>query len=119
MSPTLRALAVAEQRVVDAHKELAEAERVLKDLRLDYAKERPLTQAEHDAIVKRFESGGALCCEEGLKWLRKVVPEPWAQSINGWAYSIIGCSPPSESTRIYWLSKVRALKLDCLPRSDW
>lgn len=80
-----------------------------------YAVARPLTEAERTEIVEYVAAGGTLCCVIGLAWLRARLPEPWAQTINGWAYEHSGCNRSEEERRAD-VEKVRNLKLDQLPR---
>ena len=89
----------------------------LKDERATYADTRPLTEAERIELAEHVASGGALCCEAGLTWLRERLPEPWAQAINGWAYEHGGCDMSKEA-RVTFVERLRGLKLDELPYRD-
>lgn len=103
-----------EDRIRSERETLARHEGQLDDERQRYATARPLTEAEREELAKHVEVGGALCCHEGLTWLRERLPEPWAQALNGWAYEHLGCQ--EKSRRAEFAKKVRALKLDQLPR---
>lgn len=107
----------AERIAAQAREELRNAEALVRTLKAAYATARPLTESERDTMAAYVAAGGALCCTDGLVWLKERLPEPWAQAINGWAYEYLGCSPRQE-----WLlgyaERVRRLALDRLPSED-
>lgn len=113
-TPILDALKAAERVIERIKKRLEKKEAEVTELRAAYAKARPLTEAEREAMVAHVEKGGSLCCDVGLAWLRERLPEPWAQAINGWAYEHLGCAPP-EDWRAYYSERVRKLALDQMP----
>lgn len=83
----------------------------------EYAQKRPLTEVERDTMAKMVEKGDALCCGPGLDRLKALgLPEIWALSINSWAYAKTGCSNRPDRTLSEWAARVRALKLDELPK---
>ena len=103
-----------ESLVRDARENLDKAIRQLATERMKYAAERPLTEAELTELVEHVRSGGALCCLDGLAWLRGRLPEPWACVINGWAYENLSCSTGTVAERIARAEKVRAMPLDSM-----
>jgi len=79
-----------------------------------YAKRRPLTVREHKLLIYRVASGAPICCEDGLAWLLKNVPEPLAYALNNWAYSALGCQLPPSYTAAH-VERVTALPHNVLP----
>lgn len=115
-----RQLKDAERAALKASKKSAEAEAKLKEARARYAAARPLTEEERDAVIAHVASGGALCCEAGREWLLEHLPEPWARSINAWAYEHLGCPGANgDEFRTIYAERVRdRLVLDRLWGDD-
>ncbi len=103
-----------ESLVRDARENLDKAIRQLATERMVYAGARPITEAELMALTEHVRSGGALCCLDGLAWLRGRLPEPWAWAINGWAYENLSCSTGTVAERVARAEKVRAMPLQPL-----
>ena len=106
-------IAEADALVASCKKQLEDAMREASLARVAYAKERPLTPAEHARLIERVRNGGALCCADGKAWLLTFLPEPWAEALNGWAYEALACKTPN--LRDEWVSKVKALRRDRFP----
>ncbi len=104
-----------EDRVADDWATLARHEQELRDERQKHPAACPLTEAEREELAQHVERGGALCCHDGLAWLRERLPEPWAQALNEWAYDALACR--DKAKRREYAAKVRALKLDRFPGS--
>jgi len=62
-----------------------------------YCKQHPLTAKQYDWLVARVAAGGALCCDEGRKFLLSTVPPIWAALINHWAYEALSCKGNSKN----------------------
>ncbi len=99
-------------RVAERDSQLAIAER--DKARVKYAAARPLTEDEREELAVAVAKGQALCCDAGLEWLRRRLPEPWAQAINEWSYCSLGCKPGGRWLEDY-AAKVRSLELDRFP----
>lgn len=85
-----------------------------KKVRARYIASRPLTSDERERLAKHVASGGALCCFQGLNWLREQrIPEIWAQAINGWAYENLSCTSENSEAQA---EAVRKLSLERLPK---
>jgi len=104
-------------KVNSAKKALARAETKHAQALERYAKRRPLTEAEHRAIVARVMRGRPICCAGGLRWLRSRVPELWAVSLNSWAYQALSCKGMRESDIPDHADKVRRLSRFRFPLS--
>lgn len=104
-----------EDRVVGDRDTLARHEQEFRCERQKYSTACPLTEAEREELAQHVEGGGALCCHDGLEWLRARLPEPWAQALNEWAYEALACQ--GEARQSEYAAKVRALKLDRFPGS--
>ncbi len=103
-----RRLSIAEAKRDAARKHLAAAE-------VRYAEARPLTEDEREIMALHVLNGEPLCCEEGLVYLRSLVPGTWAERLNEWAYSELGCSGAGAPLWELWADRVRGLRLDRLP----
>jgi hypothetical protein len=110
----LVALTEAQDAVREASAALRQAEVLEIECQAQYAKARPLTDAEREELAVRVAAGDGLCCGDGLAWLRERLPDPWAFAINAWAYSALGCRGQAP-----WLeenaARVRGLELDRFP----
>ncbi len=93
----------------DSQRAIAERDKA----RVKYAAARPLTEEERAELAVAVANGQALCCDAGLEWLRRLLPEPWAQAINEWSYCTLGCKPGGRWPE--YAAKVRKLKLDRFP----
>jgi hypothetical protein len=90
---------------------LEEAEETRNKFFARYCKERPLKKREQDKLADHVEAGGALCCEDGARFLRDAVPAIWATLINDWAYEKLACQGnPSDAKEK--AGKVRLLRRD-------
>lgn len=107
----------AEAAVKRTEREHERARRRLWRAKRAYAAARPLTQAEHEALIQRVEGGGALCCKDGLRWLKTQLPTPWVRALHGWAYERLGCRNPDHLAD--YVARVRALELDRSPDLDY
>lgn len=112
-------LRFAEALDVLARKVLRVVEGYAAKARLRYVATRPLTSSERELLAKRVASGGALCCPQGLEWLREQLPEIWAQAINDWAYVYLACCVNDDQERLNrYADQVRKLSLDRLPTEE-
>jgi hypothetical protein len=101
-----------EDLVAAARDNLNKAQKRLATERMKYAADRPFTEVERLALVEHVKTGGALCCNGGLVWLRTKLPEPWAQAINGWAYENSSCSPCTDVEREERTERIRNMTLE-------
>ena len=99
-------------REAAARRALKKAETAVAAAKIDYAKARPLFDDERRMLVEHVQTGGFLCCKNGLDWLKKRLPLPWAEAINVWAYGALGCY---RAAKPEWIDKVRFLALDRFP----
>jgi hypothetical protein len=106
---------VARKGADEAHEALYAAEAQLLATRRAYAKARPLTEAERDALAQRVEHGYPLCCKEGRTWLSERLPPFWVDALSGWAYEQLACSEKRPRWLREYAEKVRRLALDELP----
>jgi len=109
-------LAWYELQVTRAQELVQSSKDRLAEARGSYAVAHPLTEAERNELVARVAGGGSLCCADGLAWLKDRFSQPWADSLNEWAYDALSCSDDREETRARAVEKVRALRLDRFPR---
>jgi hypothetical protein len=115
----------ADKRLRQAEKALRSAERNRRlaiaerdKARVKYAAARPLTEDERDELARAVAKGQALCCDAGRKWLRRRLPEPWAQAVNEWAYIRLSCTEKDPSWLENYAARVRKLELDRFPFCD-
>jgi len=104
---------VADRAVKEAERRLGRARHSALRARDSYARQRPLTEREHELLIKRVREGGALCCADGRAWLIRHVPEPWAEALNRWAYEALACK--DRAHRAEDVDKVMRLKRDRFP----
>jgi hypothetical protein len=50
-----------------------------------------MTKDQKRRIYEHWKSGGSLCCEDGLKFLKTVLPEKQAKNFEAWAYAELSC----------------------------
>ena len=68
-------------------------------------------KSQRRAIYSHYKRGNKLCCADGLKFLKTILPKKAAIEFNDWASDSIGCATDlSNDTKIHWeLSLLRKL----------
>ena len=114
MNP-LKKLRSLNEKIRKRQAALGKAEHERNEFFARYCEERPLKKEERSRLADYVESGGALCCENGAKYLRTVFPEIWAELINDWAYEKLDCCIDTAEDRAEKSKKVRLLQCDMPP----
>ncbi len=111
----LQAMLAADRAVKATDQKSREARERQQAARDAYTSARPLTEWEREELVDLLWKGEPLCCQAGLANLRKILPEPWAQALNGWAYEALACKGTRPRPDPDEIAKVRALAPDRFP----
>jgi hypothetical protein len=79
------------KRLETLRAEVGKSESELRVLECKYLHKHPLSDAIKTRLVADLRAGKALCCGDGLAYLKTIVDPLWAEKLNEWAYERLGC----------------------------
>jgi hypothetical protein len=55
-----------------------------------------LSRKQKIAILEHYDMGKHLCCKDGMRFLRSIMPKKKAERVNEWAYNTLSCKYPEK-----------------------